>query len=359
MRPGSWEVCLKRIWQRLDSNSPVESKLSVSTQVLNIHRGLLNVFQLSIKQSQNVYELQEVRGAQGVCKTQYAITEEEAERYRLTKSRDLNHCQERVMRDIGLAYTKTCLNLPTVFVLILRAVKADNKPLGYEIAGYMDRDHNRVQVIIAAQAPEDNWRLVADAIKLSKHKVAAKIAWGDKALKYDTTITAETGLVKDKMAARVRVAWKRLPSSIVKNVTIAHLRKSSKGINIYISSVRLPMTLPINGLKEMMPFEDTLDNAHYILAKASSSKAYIIYYEYKCNYLILNVMLCHICPAVCKFDQEHITTFNDRRYKNFMPTSCYQVLVQECSDRPEFLVLLKKESEHSYAISVKIGTEYV
>uniref|UniRef100_A0A8C6WFG5 Vitellinogen beta-sheet shell domain-containing protein n=1 Tax=Neogobius melanostomus TaxID=47308 RepID=A0A8C6WFG5_9GOBI len=217
MRPGSWEVCLKRIWQRLDSNSPVESKLvflapkSVSTQVLNIHRGLLNVFQLSIKQSQNVYELQEVRGAQGVCKTQYAITEEEAERYRLTKSRDLNHCQERVMRDIGL---------PTVFVLILRAVKADNKPLGYEIAGYMDRDHNRVQVIIAAQAPEDNWRLVADAIKLSKHKVAAKIAWGDKALKYDTTITAETGLVKDKMAARVRVAWKRLPSSIVKNVTI-------------------------------------------------------------------------------------------------------------------------------------------
>lgn len=54
-------------------------------------------------------------GAQGVCKTLYAITEDaKAERILLTKTRDLNHCQERIMKDLGLAYTEKCFECQKV-----------------------------------------------------------------------------------------------------------------------------------------------------------------------------------------------------------------------------------------------------
>ncbi|XP_067252449.1 vitellogenin-like [Chanodichthys erythropterus] len=80
----------------------------VSTTVLNLHRGILNILQLNLKKTQNIYELQEA-GAQGVCRTHYVISEDtKANHIIVTKSKDLSHCQERIMKDIGLAYTEKC-----------------------------------------------------------------------------------------------------------------------------------------------------------------------------------------------------------------------------------------------------------
>ncbi|XP_066503871.1 vitellogenin-like [Hoplias malabaricus] len=80
----------------------------VSATVLNLHRGILNIFQLNLKNTQNVYELHEA-GPHGVCKTHYTIREDEKTRQiTVTKSKDLNNCNERVIKDIGLAYAETC-----------------------------------------------------------------------------------------------------------------------------------------------------------------------------------------------------------------------------------------------------------
>uniref|UniRef100_A0A8C7XLB9 Vitellogenin domain-containing protein n=1 Tax=Oryzias sinensis TaxID=183150 RepID=A0A8C7XLB9_9TELE len=80
----------------------------VSDLVLNFYRGFLNILQLNIKKTHNVYDLQEA-GTQGVCKTLYSVNEDvKADRILLTKTRDMNHCQERISREMGLAYTEKC-----------------------------------------------------------------------------------------------------------------------------------------------------------------------------------------------------------------------------------------------------------
>ncbi|KAM6065647.1 vitellogenin-2-like [Chlamydotis macqueenii] len=75
---------------------------------INIVRGILNMIQITIKKSQNVYELQEA-GIGGVCHTRYVIQEDRKNRrVAVTKTVDQNNCQEKVVKSIGMAYVYPC-----------------------------------------------------------------------------------------------------------------------------------------------------------------------------------------------------------------------------------------------------------
>ncbi|NWQ73785.1 VIT2 protein, partial [Columbina picui] len=75
---------------------------------INIVRGILNMMQITIKKSQNVYELQEA-GIGGVCHTRYIIQEDRKNsRVSVTKTVDQNNCQEKVMQSVGMAYIYPC-----------------------------------------------------------------------------------------------------------------------------------------------------------------------------------------------------------------------------------------------------------
>ncbi|PKU48340.1 vitellogenin-2-like [Limosa lapponica baueri] len=75
---------------------------------INIVRGILNMMQITIKKSQNVYELQEA-GIGGVCHTRYIIQEDRKNsRVSVTKTVDQNNCQEKVMKSVGMAYIYPC-----------------------------------------------------------------------------------------------------------------------------------------------------------------------------------------------------------------------------------------------------------
>ncbi|XP_008291933.1 vitellogenin-2-like [Stegastes partitus] len=80
----------------------------VSSTVLNIYRGILNIFQLNIKNTLNVYELQEA-GVHGMCKTHYVLRQDQkAERIFLSKSKDLNQCQSKIFKDMGMSHLEKC-----------------------------------------------------------------------------------------------------------------------------------------------------------------------------------------------------------------------------------------------------------
>ncbi|KAF1660386.1 Vitellogenin-1, partial [Aptenodytes patagonicus] len=81
---------------------------SVSDNGLNIYRGILNALELSIKKMQHSYSLQEA-GIGGICNTTYAIQENKrANLVYVTKSKDLNSCEEKVQMVTGSAYTQPC-----------------------------------------------------------------------------------------------------------------------------------------------------------------------------------------------------------------------------------------------------------
>ncbi|XP_072130902.1 vitellogenin-like [Mobula birostris] len=84
------------------------ARRGISENILNIQRGILNMLQISIKRNQNIYELQE-NGLEGVCLTSYTIQEnKKAKHITITKSKDLNACEEKISESKGSDYFQQC-----------------------------------------------------------------------------------------------------------------------------------------------------------------------------------------------------------------------------------------------------------
>lgn len=66
-------------------------------------------------------------------------------------------------------YLANCVK--PALTIIIRVVRADKKVQGYQIAAYFDRATARVQLIFAYLAEEDHYRICADGVMLSKHKL--------------------------------------------------------------------------------------------------------------------------------------------------------------------------------------------
>ncbi|NXE89369.1 VIT2 protein, partial [Menura novaehollandiae] len=78
----------------------------------NLVRGILNMMQITIKKSQNVYELQEA-GIEGICQTRYVIQDDSTNnRATISKSKDLTDCQEKAVKNVGMAYIRPCPTCP-------------------------------------------------------------------------------------------------------------------------------------------------------------------------------------------------------------------------------------------------------
>uniref|UniRef100_A0A3Q2ZK41 Uncharacterized protein n=1 Tax=Hippocampus comes TaxID=109280 RepID=A0A3Q2ZK41_HIPCM len=237
------------------------------------------------------------------------------------------------------------------FAVILQAVRTDGKLQGYQITGYADKTNARLQLILAALAADNNWRLCADGVLLSKHKATAKIAWGQACKQYDLTVTAETGLLGPSPAARLRMTWNQLPV-----VFKRYAKKAYDYIPAYVleSFIRSRDNNSVDQLSFTVAAtsERTLDlifktPTYITVLKKNLRRAILVQ--------VPNCLLFFFHSAECSSIRDTVTTFNNRKYKNEMPQYCYQILAQDCSEEMKFMVLLRKDDNVHNHINVKIA----
>uniref|UniRef100_A0A8C6Q637 Phosvitin n=1 Tax=Nothobranchius furzeri TaxID=105023 RepID=A0A8C6Q637_NOTFU len=257
---------------------------------------------------------------------------------------------------------------PKVTVLI-RAIRADHKNQGYQIAAYYDQETARVQVIIANLTENDNWRICADGVMLSRHKLMARVAWGIECKQYNTTFTAETGRVGKEPAARVKMAWDRLPRVNKINLSLPfrlspYLYRAAElsGVNQtrvdnepkeIKFSVSVANETKVNLVKLFMHLESATCSPRLTQVKVLHYEVFISIIKLL-NYVFFSILL--FLPAECSVIKDTVDTFNNRKYKTEMPLSCYQVLAQDCTPELKFMVLLRRDQTHERnEINVKIG----
>ncbi|XP_061680337.1 vitellogenin-2-like isoform X2 [Syngnathoides biaculeatus] len=257
---------------------------------------------------------------------------------------------------------------PNVTILI-RAVRADHKLQGYQIAAYIDKETSRLQIIFANLAENNNWRICADGVRLSDHKLMARIAWGIDCKQYVTEMSAEYGAVGQEPAIRWKLTWENLPynmkyyahemseyitrwavqagMSLAKVKNVRHEIKltvaaaSERSVNVVLKTPRstifkkaqsIPISLPIGETaSELQAYQDSwIDTISYMVSKAHA--------------------------AECSVLKDTVITFNNKKVKAEMPHSCLQVLAQDSTREAKFIVLLKRDQQHEQnMLTVKIA----
>ncbi|XP_043078158.1 vitellogenin-like [Puntigrus tetrazona] len=245
-----------------------------------------------------------------------------------------------------------------VVAIIARAVRVDHKLLGYQLAAFFDKPTARVQLIVSSIAENDNWKLCADGVLLSKHKVTTKVAWGAECQQYAVTTKAEAGILGEYPAIRLEWELERLP-----NIVTSYAKKLSKYIpkaalqtgfkleratnkeNEIDLTVALPTQRSLNVIVRIPEMTLSRMAIHLpVTVPINPDGSISINFDQDTLFRIQNYIYDYT-TAQCSMMEDAITTFNNRRYKNEMPISCYQVLAQDCTPELKFVVLLKKDAE--------------
>ncbi|KAJ3598959.1 hypothetical protein NHX12_032922 [Muraenolepis orangiensis] len=80
----------------------IQAPVGTSEAIVNIVRGILGFFQITLKTTQRVYTVEEL-GLHGLCQSNYAVEENAAKEMIVTQIVDLNNCREKAELATGMA----------------------------------------------------------------------------------------------------------------------------------------------------------------------------------------------------------------------------------------------------------------
>nr|XP_034979053.1 vitellogenin-2-like [Zootoca vivipara] len=135
---------------------------NVSFECINIIRGILNLLQISVNEMESVYELQE-DGVGGTCLTKYIVQEDKVNNEStISRTKDLNNCTTKVMKNIGMAYVRPCPTCP-LNITNTRGAVAFNYQLKYMDTGALITHVDSRQVYTISPFNEVGSTAVMDA----------------------------------------------------------------------------------------------------------------------------------------------------------------------------------------------------
>ncbi|POI23656.1 hypothetical protein CIB84_012595, partial [Bambusicola thoracicus] len=107
---------------------------------------------------------------------------------------------------------------PPILAAVLRAIRRNEQPTGYQLVLYTDRQASRlrVQVFVSSIKESDRWKLCADASVVNSHKASGTLKWGKDCQDYQVATQIATGQFAAYPAIQVKLEWSKVPSSVRK-----------------------------------------------------------------------------------------------------------------------------------------------
>uniref|UniRef100_A0A8C3GPS3 Phosvitin n=1 Tax=Cairina moschata TaxID=8855 RepID=A0A8C3GPS3_CAIMO len=267
---------------------------------------------------------------------------------------------------------------PPILAAILRAIRRNEQPTGFQLVLYADRQpvRFRIQIFVSSITESNRWKLCADASVINSHKASGSLKWGTDCQDYHIATQIATGKFASHPAMQMKLVWPKVPSSVRRTARwfyrylpgaaymLGYSQRQQRGpsrqttmvmaltsprtcdvvlrlpeLTIYNRAIRLPLPFPSSAgtLTSMLPSPDW-----DIFSQTTFS-------------IIENL------KAHCSVSQNVITTFNGVEFNYSMPVNCFHVLAQDCSPELKFLVMMKRleEAADLMAINVRLASHKV
>uniref|UniRef100_A0A8B9SQE4 Phosvitin n=1 Tax=Anas platyrhynchos TaxID=8839 RepID=A0A8B9SQE4_ANAPL len=292
---------------------------------------------------------------------------------------DSEYPNQQVIHPDWILYTSSSeYSKPPILAAILRAIRRNEQPTGFQLVLYADRQpvRFRIQIFVSSITESNRWKLCADASVINSHKASGSLKWGTDCQDYHIATQIATGKFASHPAMQMKLVWPKVPSSVRRTARwfyrylpgaaymLGYSQRQQRGpsrqttmvmaltsprtcdvvlrlpeLTIYNRAIRLPLPFPSSPgtLTSMLPSPDW-----DIFSQTTFS-------------IIENL------KAHCSVSQNVITTFNGVEFNYSMPVNCFHVLAQDCSPELKFLVMMKRleEAADLMAINVRLASHKV
>ncbi|XP_030063303.1 vitellogenin-1 [Microcaecilia unicolor] len=269
--------------------------------------------------------------------------------------------------------------IPPGFTFVARAIRSDGKEEGYQVTAYLDSKtiNSQMQLVVVPLDEKNPWKACTDATVTRDHRALAKFRWGQECQDYKIEAKASTGHIAGNPAVQLKMVWKKTPSSM--RALARWAMASAPGIGFFWGFSETYKENPSHQLvvRAAATSSETIDAIVKVPTVTLYKQAILLPFslplgQYSShnvqqhpswnNLQEIAMTIAKAGQAECVVSEGRLETFDKQKMKcPIVPTNCYSVITQDCTDDLRFLVSMKKVEQASttFALNVKVGSSEI